>query len=193
MGASRHAGKSCGAAQRGHVIVEPEEGFLACGTTGPGRLAEPERIADAVAGLETSRRAIWKAKPCSSPPGPRRSRSIRCAIISNRSSGKMGYALAEAAAAARRASDPGFRTRQFAAPRGVQVVHVRTALRNARRSARASCGSRHHREIRGRRRYHLSQVPRNKIKKTAMRMSLDLDPTPDILGRVGPAKKATAC
>src|SRR6202790_2229133 len=37
--------------KRGHIIVEPEEGLLACGTTGPGRLAEPERIADVVAGL----------------------------------------------------------------------------------------------------------------------------------------------
>jgi phosphopantothenoylcysteine decarboxylase / phosphopantothenate---cysteine ligase len=36
--------------------------------------------------------------------------------------------------------------------------------------------------------YHLSQVPRNKIKKTAMRMSLDLDPTPDILAELGKKK-----
>src|SRR6202162_5569693 len=37
--------------KRGHLIVEPEEGILACGMTGPGRLAEPDRIADVVAGL----------------------------------------------------------------------------------------------------------------------------------------------
>jgi phosphopantothenoylcysteine decarboxylase / phosphopantothenate---cysteine ligase len=36
--------------------------------------------------------------------------------------------------------------------------------------------------------YHLSQVPRNKVKKTAMRMSLDLDPTPDILAELGKKK-----
>ena len=46
--------------KRGHLIVEPEEGILACGMTGPGRLAEPDRIADVVAGLaltvERSRR-----------------------------------------------------------------------------------------------------------------------------------------
>src|ERR1700689_3201337 len=35
--------------QRGHVIVEPEDGVLACGMVGPGRLAEPDRIADIVA------------------------------------------------------------------------------------------------------------------------------------------------
>src|ERR1700681_3871304 len=41
--------------KRGHTIIEPEEGLLACGTTGPGRLAEPERIADIVAGLRYDR------------------------------------------------------------------------------------------------------------------------------------------
>src|SRR5258706_7614560 len=35
--------------ERGHIIVEPGEGFLACGMVGPGRLAEPDLIADAVA------------------------------------------------------------------------------------------------------------------------------------------------
>src|ERR1700735_1357127 len=37
--------------KRGHLIVEPEEGLLACGTTGPGRLAEPDKIAAVVHGL----------------------------------------------------------------------------------------------------------------------------------------------
>src|SRR5579862_3518626 len=40
---------------RGHVIVEPDEGILACGMVGPGRLAEPEVIAQAVAGVMVSR------------------------------------------------------------------------------------------------------------------------------------------
>src|SRR5690348_7294467 len=39
--------------ERGHHIIEPEEGILACGMIGPGRLAEPERIADAVAAVRT--------------------------------------------------------------------------------------------------------------------------------------------
>ena len=42
--------------ERGHVIVEPDEGALACGMVGPGRLAEPEMIADAVAELRTTAR-----------------------------------------------------------------------------------------------------------------------------------------
>src|SRR5271156_130705 len=40
---------------RGHIIVDPDDGALACGTVGPGRLAEPEAIADAIATLTTTK------------------------------------------------------------------------------------------------------------------------------------------
>ena len=118
--------------KRGHIIVEPEEGLLACGTTGPGRLAEPERIADVVAGLSFGSRdlegetVLITAGPTQEPLDPVR-------YISNRSSGKMGYALAEAAA--QRGAEVILVSGpvQLPEPRGVRVVHVRTALRNARR------------------------------------------------------------
>src|SRR5205823_11040453 len=82
--------------QRGHVVVDPEEGALACGMVGPGRLAEPLRIADVVAGLMLhthdleGETVLVTAGPTEEPIDPVR-------FISNRSSGKMGYALAEAA------------------------------------------------------------------------------------------------
>src|SRR6185503_4342518 len=86
---------------RGHVIVEPDEGILACGMVGPGRLAEPESIAQMVAevakGRASSKRdlegetVLITAGPTQEPLDPVR-------YLSNRSSGKMGYALAEAAA-----------------------------------------------------------------------------------------------
>ncbi|HME05899.1 MAG TPA: bifunctional phosphopantothenoylcysteine decarboxylase/phosphopantothenate--cysteine ligase CoaBC, partial [Bryobacteraceae bacterium] len=83
--------------QRGHTVIEPDEGLLACGTSGPGRLADPIRIADAVAASLLSRRdlegetVLITAGPTQEPLDPVR-------YVSNRSSGKMGYALAEAAA-----------------------------------------------------------------------------------------------
>src|SRR5262249_44944181 len=113
-------------AQRGHIIVEPDSGYLACGMTGPGRLADPAAIADA---LETeSRRArdiegetvLITAGRTQEPLDPVR-------YISNRSSGKMGYALAEAAAAR------GARVTLISGPvhlplpRGVEVIGVQTA------------------------------------------------------------------
>src|ERR1700686_1410669 len=172
---------------RGHLIIEPEEGLLACGTTGPGRLAEPDRIADIVAGLSLHRRdlegetILVTAGPTEEPLDPVR-------FISNRSSGKMGYALAQAAAqrGARVILVSG--PVQLSEPSGVSVIHVRTAveMRNAvmehladativvKSAAVAD--------------YHLSRVPQHKVKKTSARMSLDLDPTPDILAELGQKK-----
>jgi phosphopantothenoylcysteine decarboxylase/phosphopantothenate--cysteine ligase len=173
--------------KRGHVIVEPEEGLLACGTTGPGRLAEPERIADVVAGLASGSRdlegetVLITAGPTQEPLDPVR-------FISNRSSGKMGYALAEAAA--QRAAQVILVSGpvQLAEPRGARVLHVRTALEmhdavfanlnEASIIVKAAAVAD----------YHLAQVPRHKIKKTAMRMTLDLDPTLDILAELGRKK-----
>jgi phosphopantothenoylcysteine decarboxylase/phosphopantothenate--cysteine ligase len=172
---------------RGHQIIEPEEGLLACGTTGPGRLAEPERIADIVAGLTLHQRdldgetVLVTAGPTEEPLDPVR-------FISNRSSGKMGYALAQAAAqrGARVILVSG--PVKLPEPAGVQVIHVRTAveMRNAvmEHLAEASIIVKSAAVAD----YHLSRVPQHKVKKTSARMSLDLDPTPDILAELGQKK-----
>jgi phosphopantothenoylcysteine decarboxylase / phosphopantothenate---cysteine ligase len=172
---------------RGHLIIEPEEGLLACGTTGPGRLAEPERIADIVAGLSLHSRALEgetvlvTAGPTEEPLDPVR-------FISNRSSGKMGYALAQAAAqrGARVILVSG--PVQLREPAGVSVIHVRTAveMRAAvmEHLAEASIIVKSAAVAD----YHLTRVPQHKVKKTAARMSLELDPTPDILAELGQKK-----
>src|SRR5690349_24493338 len=82
--------------ERGHVIVDPEEGALACGMVGPGRLAEPLRIADRVAGLMLQSRDL-EGETILITAGPTREAIDPVRFISNQSSGKMGYALAEAA------------------------------------------------------------------------------------------------
>src|SRR5438270_1402393 len=81
---------------RGVRVVEPDTGYLACGMTGPGRLAENEAIVAAV--LE----ALGAAQDLTGETilitaGPTREKIDPVRFISNRSSGKMGYALAEAA------------------------------------------------------------------------------------------------
>jgi phosphopantothenoylcysteine decarboxylase/phosphopantothenate--cysteine ligase len=173
--------------KRGHIIIEPEEGILACGMTGPGRLAEPERIADVVAALGLHRydlegeTVLITAGPTQEPLDPVR-------FISNRSSGKMGYALAQSAAqrGARVVLVSG--PVQLPEPHGVRLIPVRTAveMRDAvmqhldessiivKSAAVAD--------------YHVARVPQHKIKKTAMRLSLELDPTPDILAELGQKK-----
>jgi len=173
--------------RRGLRFVEPENGLLACGTTGPGRLAEPESIARVVMEELNPRRdlegetVLVTAGPTQEPLDPVR-------YISNRSSGKMGYAIA-AAARARGAtvilvSGPV----NIKPPDGVTLVPVRTAveMRDAvfanldpatiivKAAAVAD--------------FHLSKVPPQKVKKTAARVSLELDPTPDILSELGKKK-----
>ncbi len=173
--------------KRGHIIVEPEEGMLACGMTGPGRLAEPDRIADVVAGLGFHRRdldgetVLITAGPTQEPLDPVR-------FISNRSSGKMGYALAQAAvdrgARAILVSGPV----QLPEPYGAQVIHVKTAVEMRNAVMENLSGATIVVKSAAVADYHLSHVPQHKIKKTAMRMSLELEPTPDILAELGQKK-----
>ena len=175
---------------RGHVIIEPDDGLLACGTVGPGRLAEPEVIADRVVSLKRAPRRIQDlegetvvitAGPTQEPLDPVR-------FISNRSSGKMGYAIAEAATA--RGAHVILISGPVALPppAGVHVIHVETAkqmrsavLENLEAASiiiKAAAVAD----------YHVANVPQQKMKKTATRLSLELDPTPDILAEVGQKK-----
>jgi phosphopantothenoylcysteine decarboxylase / phosphopantothenate---cysteine ligase len=83
--------------QRGVHIVEPGTGDLACGMIGAGRMAEPEEIAAAVMGM-LGRRNDLAGEVLLVTAGGTREALDPVRFIGNRSSGKMGYALAEAAA-----------------------------------------------------------------------------------------------
>ncbi|HUA99335.1 MAG TPA: bifunctional phosphopantothenoylcysteine decarboxylase/phosphopantothenate--cysteine ligase CoaBC [Terracidiphilus sp.] len=82
--------------QRGVRVVEPGTGDLACGMVGPGRMAEPEAIADAVLGA-IGRRHDLAGEVVLVTAGGTREALDPVRFLGNRSSGKMGYALAEAA------------------------------------------------------------------------------------------------
>jgi phosphopantothenoylcysteine decarboxylase/phosphopantothenate--cysteine ligase len=174
-------------AKRGHAIVEPESGYLACGMTGPGRLAEPASIAGAVEKLRQRMRdldgetVLITAGPTQEPLDPVR-------FISNRSSGKMGYALAEAAAArgARVVLISG--PVHLVPPRGVDVVNVQTALEMREKVMENLPAAGIVIKAAAVADFHLSKVPDQKVKKTAARVSLELDPTPDILAELGRKK-----
>jgi phosphopantothenoylcysteine decarboxylase/phosphopantothenate--cysteine ligase len=173
--------------RRGNRVIEPGTGYLACGMTGAGRMAEPEEIAGAIEREARKRRdlegetVLITAGPTQEPLDPVR-------YISNRSSGKMGYAMAEAAAGrgARVVLISG--PVHLAPPPGVEVAHVRTAAEMRERvfenlepasiviKAAAVAD------------FHLSHVPDQKRKKSAARLSLELDPTPDILAELGRKK-----
>jgi phosphopantothenoylcysteine decarboxylase/phosphopantothenate--cysteine ligase len=170
--------------QRGHRIVGPGEGYLACGMTGAGRLADPEEIAEAIA-LEVRTRRELEGETVLITAGPTQEPLDPVRFISNRSSGKMGYALAEAAAArgARVVLVSG--PVHLPPPRGVEVIQVRTA-QEMRDKVLANLGPAgiviKSAAVAD---FHLSRVHEQKIKKTAARVSLELDPTPDILAELG--------
>jgi phosphopantothenoylcysteine decarboxylase/phosphopantothenate--cysteine ligase len=111
---------------RGVRFVEPGEGYLACGWIGKGRLAEPAEVVDAVAtmlrpaGALRGMRVLVTAGPTHEDIDPVR-------YIGNRSSGKMGYALA--AEAARRGARVTLVTgpTHLTAPKVTEVVSVRSA------------------------------------------------------------------
>jgi len=118
----------------GYRVVGPGDGFLACRWTGPGRLAEPADIVEAAAHVLSpqdlaGKRVVVTAGPTYEPIDPAR-------FIGNRSSGKMGAALA--AAAQRRGAEVTLLLGPSAVPPpvGVTVVNVATAADLERALAR---------------------------------------------------------
>jgi phosphopantothenoylcysteine decarboxylase / phosphopantothenate---cysteine ligase len=82
--------------KRGVRIVEPGSGYLACGMTGPGRLAENEAIVSALLDVLGSAQDL-EGETVLITAGPTREKIDPVRYLTNRSSGRMGYALAEAA------------------------------------------------------------------------------------------------
>jgi len=174
--------------EAGACIVDPEEGEMACGHVGEGRLAEIEDLLEGVERALTPQTlagvsVLISAGPTAEPVDPVR-------VLSNRSSGKMGYAIARAAwrrgAAVSLVSGPvgaGLR-----APRGVEVVRVETASEMRREmlerfpKAAAVVMAAAVSDYRPR---HPSP---SKIKKGKASLALDLVQTPDILSELGRAK-----
>lgn len=176
--------------QRGHVIVEPGAGLLACGTIGPGRLAEPEEIADAVlaASKAAQPRRDLEGETVLLTAGPTQEPIDGVRYISNRSSGKMGYALAEEAVArgARVVLVSG--PVALAEPRGVELVRVRSAVEMRQAVMDHLSESTIVIKAAAVADYHVAHPTTQKLKKTSARLSLELEPTPDILAELGTKK-----
>lgn len=112
--------------KRGVQVVEPGSGYLACGMTGPGRLAENETIVAAVMeALGASQELAGETVLITA--GPTREKIDPVRYLTNRSSGRMGYALAEAAlrrgARVLLVSGP----TAITAPEGAEITHVESA------------------------------------------------------------------
>ena len=111
----------------GYRFIEPSEGFLACGYVGKGRLEEPEKIVELVEQAFAPKNLPLAGKKVVITAGPTRERIDPVRYVSNFSSGKMGYAMAEAArqlgAETILISGPV----ELEKPAGVRVVEVESA------------------------------------------------------------------
>ncbi|HEX8814360.1 MAG TPA: bifunctional phosphopantothenoylcysteine decarboxylase/phosphopantothenate--cysteine ligase CoaBC [Terriglobales bacterium] len=174
--------------KRGVRIVEPSAGYLACGMTGPGRLAENESIVAAT--LE----ALGASQDLSGETilvtaGPTREKIDPVRYLTNRSSGRMGYAIAEAAL--RRGAQVLLITGPTAIkpPAAASVTQVETAeqMRQAvfERLPQATIVI----MTAAVADYRPKEAAAQKIKRTGP-LSLELEPTADILAEIGRQKKS---
>jgi len=168
---------------RGAKIVEPDEGYLACGMTGPGRLAGLEEILAAVHEVTKSQRDL-EGETILVSAGPTCEDLDPVRYITNRSSGKMGYAVAEAAAKRGAKVFLVSGPVNLETPAGIERIDVRTAEEMHRavveRFAQASvailtAAVADYRPVERR---------GEKIKKGVAPLAISLEPTTDILAAV---------
>ena len=170
----------------GYHVMEPAEGFLACGYEGKGRLPDAEKIAEAIGGLLKKRdlgseKLLITAGPSREPLDPVR-------YISNRSSGKMGYALARAAV--RRGAEVTLISGPTALepPAGARLISVTTAaeMRDAVIKEFAQCTAIVMTAAVAD--YRPTMVADQKMKRGKGPVELRLEPNPDILKELSDKK-----
>lgn len=174
---------------RGVGVVEPGEGYLACGWLGKGRLAEVETIVEAAL-ARLARRRDLADQTVLITAGPTVEDIDPVRHISNRSSGAMGYRLAEAArdrgASVVLVSGP----TALQAPHGVTLVSVRSADQMQQAVAAHAAAASVVIAAAAVSDYRPAQASPSKLKKTDGPMRLELVRTPDILKGLGEAKGA---
>jgi phosphopantothenoylcysteine decarboxylase/phosphopantothenate--cysteine ligase len=176
-------------AARGVRFVEPGEGYLACGWIGKGRLADPDEI---VAAAEAVLRpnADFRGRSVLVTAGPTLEDIDPVRFIGNRSSGRMGLAVAREAA--RRGADTTviLGPTSVEPPTGVEIVRVRTAAQMHQavmeRASRADVVI----MAAAVADYAPTTAAAQKISKTDDSMTIVLKRTPDILGDLGASRLA---
>jgi phosphopantothenoylcysteine decarboxylase/phosphopantothenate--cysteine ligase len=173
--------------QLGYVFVEPGEGRLACGDIGKGKLAEPEVIELAIKELLLPVRDL-EGKTVLVTAGPTVEHLDPVRFITNHSTGKMGFAVAERAA--RRGAKVVLIAgpTNLTAPQGVERVDVQSALEMKEavmlhmkeadiiiKSAAVAD-------------YRPAEISSEKIKKSEEELTIKLEKNPDILFELGKVK-----
>jgi phosphopantothenoylcysteine decarboxylase / phosphopantothenate---cysteine ligase len=169
-------------------VMEPDAGEMACGTIGPGRLSDPDRIVnyalEILQGASSQVAQDLAGETFLITAGATREEIDPVRFISNRSSGRMGYALAEAAAARGAEVTIVSGATSVAPPTGVRLIkadsaeEMHAAVINQLSSASVFIGAAAVSDYRPKNR--LSE----KLKKSSNSLTLELERAPDILGEV---------
>src|ERR1700720_1171563 len=172
---------------RGVHVVNPNEGYLACGMTGAGRLAGQDAIVSSVREVLQLRRDL-EGQAVLLTAGPTQEDLDPVRFLTNRSSGRMGYAVAEAAA--QRGAKVILVTGPTAldTPTGVTRVDVRTAaemLHSVEGNFSDATIAIFAAAVAD---YRPAEAASQKIKKTAGGITLRLEPNPDILATIARKK-----
>ena len=170
----------------GYHLLEPAEGFLACGYEGKGRLPEPEKIAEEI--LRLLRKKDLSGERLLITAGPNREPIDPVRYLSNRSSGKMGYALARAAL--RRGAEVVLVTGPTALepPAGARTIAVTTAAEMRAAVLREFSASTAVIMAAAVSDYRPVASADKKIKRGKAPIELKLEPNPDILKELGTLK-----
>jgi phosphopantothenoylcysteine decarboxylase / phosphopantothenate---cysteine ligase len=177
----------------GVQIVEPDAGEMACGTIGPGRLSEPERIVAAaleiLRGKESNVRRDLAGEHVLITAGATREELDPVRFLSNRSSGRMGFALAEAARARGAKVTVVAGATSIQPPASIELLRATSAeemrvavmkeIPEATIFIAAAAVSD----------YRPTTRAIDKMKKSAESLTLTLEPTPDILAEVAAARQ----
>lgn len=168
--------------ERGVEIIEPVDGLLACGDEGAGRMPDPEQIVERIVSPDgralDGKRVLITAGPTREPVDPAR-------YLSNRSSGRMGYALAEAAAQA------GAEVRLISGPvhlpppgGGVLFEPVETALEMREAVMKVSGSQDLFIAAAAVADYRIAEPASEKIKRDGSSVTMELTENPDIVAEV---------
>lgn len=170
-------------------FVDPDEGEMACGTVGPGRLSDPDVIvAAALELLQTKTPQDLAGEHVLVTVGATREAIDPVRFISNRSSGRMGFSLAKAA------RDRGARVTVVAgtatteAPAEVDVIKVESADEMHRAVMKELPGASIFIAAAAVADYRPVETAGSKMKKSSAKISIELERTPDILRDVGHSK-----
>jgi phosphopantothenoylcysteine decarboxylase/phosphopantothenate--cysteine ligase len=168
--------------QREVMVLEPDNGIQACGDVGPGRLPQPETIVQHVAsvfktGEMTGKKVVITAGPTREAIDPVR-------YVSNHSSGKMGYAIAEAMV------DAGAEVILISGPVSLQypdrcrLVSVTSAHEMLDAATDAAQDTDIFISAAAVADYYVAETSEQKIKKKSAKMTLNFEKTPDIVSIV---------